>query len=42
MTDKSLLQDFIAETGEHLEETEQNLMRLEQQPPINPHHQRLF
>ena len=32
MTDKSLLRDFIAETGEHLEETERNLIRLEQQP----------
>ena len=32
MTDKSLLRDFIAETGEHLEDTERNLMRLEQQP----------
>ncbi len=30
--DTSLLEDFIAETGEHLEETEQNLMRLEQKP----------
>jgi two-component system chemotaxis sensor kinase CheA len=32
MSDKSLLQDFITEAGEHLEETERNLMRLEQQP----------
>jgi len=32
MTDNSLLQDFIVETGEHLEETERNLLRLEQQP----------
>ena len=32
MTEKSLLQDFITETGEHLEETERNLLRLEQQP----------
>ncbi len=32
MSDKSLLRDFIAETGEHLEDTERNLMRLEQQP----------
>jgi len=32
MTDNSLLQDFIAEAGEHLEETERNLLRLEQQP----------
>jgi two-component system chemotaxis sensor kinase CheA len=31
MSDKSLLQDFIAETGEHLEETERNLLQLEQQ-----------
>ncbi len=29
MTDLSLLQDFIAETGEHLEEMETNLLRLE-------------
>ncbi len=29
MTDLSLLQDFIAETGEHLEEMESNLLRLE-------------
>ncbi len=29
MTDLSLLQDFIAETGEHLEEMEANLLRLE-------------
>jgi two-component system, chemotaxis family, sensor kinase CheA len=32
MTDNSLLQDFIVETGEHLEDTERNLLRLEQQP----------
>ncbi len=32
MTDKSLLRDFIAETGEHLEDTERNLMRLGKQP----------
>ncbi|MGD9006703.1 MAG: Hpt domain-containing protein, partial [Desulfobacteraceae bacterium] len=32
MTDKSLLEDFIAETGDHLEATERNLMRLGQQP----------
>jgi len=32
MIDNSLLQDFIIETGEHLEETERNLLRLEQQP----------
>ena len=32
MSDNSLLQDFIIETGEHLEETERNLLRLEQQP----------
>ena len=32
MSDKSLLQDFITETGEHLEDTERNLLRLEQQP----------
>ncbi|MFZ1987139.1 MAG: Hpt domain-containing protein [Desulfatitalea sp.] len=32
MTDTSLLQDFIVETGEHLEGTERNLLRLEQQP----------
>ncbi len=32
MTDNSLLQDFIAETGEHLEDTERNLLRLEQSP----------
>jgi chemotaxis protein histidine kinase CheA len=32
MTDTSLLQDFIAETGEHLEVTERNLLHLEQQP----------
>ena len=32
MTDNSLLQDFITETGEHLEDTERNLLRLEQQP----------
>ena len=31
-TDGGLLGDFIAETGEHLEETERNLLRLEQQP----------
>ena len=31
-TDQGLLSDFIAETGEHLEETERNLLRLEQQP----------
>ena len=31
MSDKSLLQDFITETGEHLEETERNLLQLEQQ-----------
>ena len=30
--DNSLLQDFITETGEHLEDTERNLLRLEQQP----------
>ncbi len=32
MSDNSLLRDFIAETGEHLEETERNLLRLEQEP----------
>jgi two-component system, chemotaxis family, sensor kinase CheA len=32
MTDNSLLQDFIVETGEHLADTERNLLRLEQQP----------
>jgi two-component system, chemotaxis family, sensor kinase CheA len=32
MTDHSLLDDFIVESGEHLEETERNLLRLEQQP----------
>ncbi|RJQ70744.1 MAG: hypothetical protein C4519_20725, partial [Desulfobacteraceae bacterium] len=32
MSDNSLLQDFIVETGEHLSETERNLLRLEQQP----------
>jgi two-component system chemotaxis sensor kinase CheA len=32
MSDKSLLQDFITETGEHLEETERNLLRMKQQP----------
>ncbi len=32
MSDKSLLQDFITETGEHLEETERNLLQLEQHP----------
>ena len=32
MVDSSLFQDFIAETGEHLEETERNLLRLEQNP----------
>ena len=32
MTDNSLLQDFITETGEHLEDTERNLLRLEQSP----------
>ncbi|MBI5062562.1 MAG: Hpt domain-containing protein, partial [Desulfatitalea sp.] len=32
MTDNSLLQDFIVETGEHLEDTERNLLRLEQNP----------
>ena len=32
MSEKSLLQDFITETGEHLEETERNLLHLEQQP----------
>jgi two-component system chemotaxis sensor kinase CheA len=32
MTDKALLEDFIAETGEHLEDTERNLMRLDKQP----------
>lgn len=32
MSENSLLQDFITETGEHLEETERNLLRLEQQP----------
>jgi len=32
MSENSLLQDFIAETGEHLEGTERNLLRLEQQP----------
>lgn len=31
MSENSLLQDFITETGEHLEETERNLLRLEQQ-----------
>jgi two-component system chemotaxis sensor kinase CheA len=32
MSEKSLLQDFITETVEHLEETERNLLHLEQQP----------
>ncbi|OQX25589.1 MAG: hypothetical protein BWK80_14845 [Desulfobacteraceae bacterium IS3] len=32
MTDLSLLQDFIAETGEHLQEMESNLLRLEAEP----------
>jgi two-component system, chemotaxis family, sensor kinase CheA len=32
MSENSLLQDFITETGEHLEQTERNLLRLEQQP----------
>ena len=32
MTDNSLLRDFITETGEHLEEIERNVLRLEQQP----------
>ncbi len=31
MTDSSLLQDFIVETLEHLEDTERNLLRLEKQ-----------
>jgi two-component system, chemotaxis family, sensor kinase CheA len=31
-SEKSLLSDFIAETGEHLEQTERNLLQLEQQP----------
>ena len=30
--ENSLLSDFITETGEHLEQTERNLLRLEQQP----------
>ena len=32
MTDNSLLQDFITETREHLEEVERNVLLLEQQP----------
>ena len=32
MADNSLMQDFIIETGEHLEDTERNLLRLEQKP----------
>jgi two-component system chemotaxis sensor kinase CheA len=32
MTDLSLLQDFIAETGEHLQEMESNLLQLEADP----------
>jgi two-component system, chemotaxis family, sensor kinase CheA len=32
MSENSLLHDFIAETGEHLEQTERNLLQLEQQP----------
>ncbi|MGD9364607.1 MAG: Hpt domain-containing protein [Desulfobacteraceae bacterium] len=32
MSENSLLQDFITETGEHLEDTERNLLRLEQDP----------
>jgi two-component system chemotaxis sensor kinase CheA len=32
MSENSLLQDFITETGEHLEETERNLLHLEQHP----------
>ncbi len=32
MTDLSLLQDFIAETGEHLQEMESNLLQLEANP----------
>ena len=32
MTDASLLQDFIAETVEHLEELENNLLELEAAP----------
>ena len=32
MADQSLLQDFIEETGEHLEGAERNLLRLEQEP----------
>jgi two-component system chemotaxis sensor kinase CheA len=32
MTDLSLLQDFIAETGEHLQEMESNLLQLEAEP----------
>ena len=32
MTDNALLQDFITETGEHLEGTERNLLQLKQQP----------
>lgn len=32
MSDLSLLQDFIAETGEHLEELEANLLQLETDP----------
>ncbi|MCP4747940.1 MAG: hypothetical protein GY874_17655 [Desulfobacteraceae bacterium] len=30
MNDNSLMQDFIIETGEHLDDTERNLLRLEQ------------
>jgi two-component system, chemotaxis family, sensor kinase CheA len=32
MTDNSLIQDFITETGEHLEEVERNVLHLEQRP----------
>ena len=32
MIDTSLLQDFIAETGEHLDELENNLLELEASP----------
>jgi two-component system chemotaxis sensor kinase CheA len=32
MTDLSLLQDFITEAGEHLEEMEENILRLESDP----------
>jgi two-component system chemotaxis sensor kinase CheA len=49
LADQGLFQDFIAETGEHLEATERNLLQLEQQPddtgcaqrdfPVRPYHQ---